>query len=158
MIQGSKCGPLFFDINSSDLSKLCCDSEFIMYANDTCRVYHGDELHELVARVSKKFQVVLDWCGYNKMSLKAQKCKFVLISSKHVDVNPIIRIGNEEVEKVDNYIYLALMIDDKLGYDGHIEVLSGKLTQFCGISYRLKNHFDTKTAKKTSITVSYITP
>ena len=147
VIQGSKCGPLFFDIYSSDLSKLCSDSEFIMYADDTCLVYCGDDLHELVAHVNKKLQVVLDWCRYNKMSLNAQKCKFMLISSKHVDINPIIRIGNEEVEKVDNYKYLGLMIDDKLRYDGHIEVLSGKLSQLCGVSYRLKNHFDTNTAK-----------
>ena len=39
VVQGSKGGPLYFDIYSGDLDNLCDDKEAIMFADDTCSVY-----------------------------------------------------------------------------------------------------------------------
>ena len=41
VVQGSKTGPLFWDIYSSDFNSLCLEGENILYADDTCLVYVG---------------------------------------------------------------------------------------------------------------------
>ena len=41
----------------------------------------------------------------------------MFISNKHVDINPITQIEIEEVEKVDNYKYLGLMIGVKIRFE-----------------------------------------
>ena len=50
IIQGSKCGPLFYDIYSNDLIFLCSSDENILFADDTCLVYTGESLELLVLR------------------------------------------------------------------------------------------------------------
>lgn len=37
-VQGSKCGPLLFDIYSSEFSSVCGEGDHILYADDTCIV------------------------------------------------------------------------------------------------------------------------
>ena len=47
VIQGSKNGPLFYDIYSNDLNYIC-DDRNVMFADDSCLVYMGDDLADLV--------------------------------------------------------------------------------------------------------------
>ena len=58
VVQGSRCGPLFYDIYTSDLSLICREDEFLMFADDTCLVYTGDTLGTLVKHVNERLQ----WC------------------------------------------------------------------------------------------------
>ena len=47
VIQGSKCGPLLYDIYSSDISKIYNERrEFCMYADDTCLMFTNDNIEE----------------------------------------------------------------------------------------------------------------
>ena len=41
VIQGSKTGPLFFDMFSSDFARMCSNDESLLYADDTVLVYVG---------------------------------------------------------------------------------------------------------------------
>ena len=56
VIQGSKNGPKFFDIYSNDLNYLCFPNENICYADDTCLIYHGDDLETLVNNVNLRLK------------------------------------------------------------------------------------------------------
>ena len=47
VVQGSKTGPLYYDIYTSDFDNLCEEGEFIMFADDTCLLYSGDNLDKL---------------------------------------------------------------------------------------------------------------
>ena len=54
VVQGSKLGPLLYDAYSTDFNQLCSENEGIMYADDTCLVYVGEDLPALATHVYNK--------------------------------------------------------------------------------------------------------
>ena len=67
VIQGSKCGPLFFDIYSSEFSILCNNDKHVLYADDTCLIYVSDNLNALTLHVNRRLRLIVEWCKYNKV-------------------------------------------------------------------------------------------
>ena len=45
VIQGSKGGPLYFDIYSNEFCKLLGDNQYVLYADDTSIVYTGENIY-----------------------------------------------------------------------------------------------------------------
>ena len=76
VIQGSKSGPLFFDIYSNDLNYICENDENIMFADDTCLTYVHENLQILESHVNSRLAKILDWCRFNKLSLNPTKFEF----------------------------------------------------------------------------------
>ena len=68
VIQGSKCGPLFYDTYSNDMSYLLTDDEKFSYADDTCQLF--DVLTVLINTTVAK---VLEWCKFDKLALNPSK-------------------------------------------------------------------------------------
>ena len=141
VIQGSKTGPLLFDIYATDFDNICTDDENILYADDTCLVYTGESLTELVDHVNGKLKIVLDWCNCNKLSLNPIKSQFMLITSKIVSTPPIVYIGEDRVTQVDTFKYLGMYIDSNLKFHDQISHIKTKMSRLCGVSWRLRNHF-----------------
>ena len=54
VIQGSKWGPLLYDIYSSDISKICDESEFLMHADDTCSMFTNDNILKTLKRSKRE--------------------------------------------------------------------------------------------------------
>ena len=61
VIQGSECGPMFFEIYSNDINMLCQTEECLLYADDTCLTYVHEDLSELTRNVNYKLHTTLDW-------------------------------------------------------------------------------------------------
>ena len=148
-IQGSRTGTLYFDIFSGDLSKICFEDEFIMFADDTCLTYAGDNLPQLVEYVNKRLELIYEWCCYNKLSLNASKCKFMIFTNKKYDNQnlPPIKLGNDCIDRVTNFKYLGIFIDEKLNYDYQLKSLETKISRMCGITFRIKNNLNLNSAK-----------
>ena len=146
-IQGSKNGPLFFDVYSSDLNMLVNDDSLVMFADDTAIVYVHHDLDILVDHVNEKLKIIYDWCNFNKMLMNPDKCEYMLFTNRKVVDDPHIYIGNSRVKRVNSVKYLGVHIDDGLKFNTHIDYLKGRLAQYCGITYRLSNYFSLQTAK-----------
>ena len=50
--------------------------------------------------------------------------------------------------KICSQKYLGVFIDDHLKFHAQIQSIERKLAQFCGVSFRLRNHFNKNTALK----------
>ena len=64
-MQGSKLGPLFYDLCTSDFQSICSDRT--LYEHDTFFVYAGKSLGDLTDRVNSILQEVYEWCNCNKL-------------------------------------------------------------------------------------------
>ena len=146
VVQGSKLGPLLYDIYSNDFNFLCDNNECILYADDTCLVFAGKDLIELEQYINGKLQMVQLWCNNNKMSLNVLKSQFMLITNRRVEMYPSLVIGGNEISRVENFKYLGIMMDEKLKYHAQVEYIKSKLSSLCGVSFRLKNHFNLQSA------------
>ena len=144
VIQGSKNGPVFFDIYSSDFTNLCNPKENIHFADDTCLIYVHDNIDELVDHVNARLEVVVDWCKFNKLSLNPAKSEYMLITTKPIANQPQLMIENEPIALKKCVKYLGLNIDDSLCFSDHVNKLKLKLSRLSGIAYRLSSSLNRK--------------
>ena len=147
VIQGSRCGPLYYDIYSSDIKNLCSDDEFLMFADDTCLVYTGNDLPALTEHVNKRLAVVSDWCKFNKLALNGNKCKYMLITTKIVTSDPVIKLDDVPVSRVEKFKYLGVELDDNLKFHDQIDYLCCRMSQMCGVTYRLRDNLNLESAR-----------
>ena len=74
------------------------------------------------------------WFKANKLTLNVKKTKFMMFTDKNLDIGTnTLKIGNQIIEQIgsnckDKYFkFVGHVLDDKLGWDGHIEHISKKL-------------------------------
>ena len=155
VVQGSRLGPLLFDIYTNDFNVLCGDDENIQYADDSCLVYVGEDLNELVYHVNQRMKIIREWCNENKLKINPIKSEFMMVTNKKVAVQPQIFLGDEPIPRVECARYLGVYIDNHLRFNKHIGYLQSKMSRICGISYRLSRHMNIKTAKNFYYSCAY---
>ena len=155
VIQGSKCGPLFYDIYTSDLAKICDEDEMVMFADDTCLLYTGDDLESLTNHVNNRLKTVFDWCCANKLCINPSKCNYMLFTTKLVDVPPQISLDGATIDKTTSFKYLGVLLDENLKYNEHLEYLCGRLSRICGMTFRIKYHLNLRSAKNMYFSMIY---
>ena len=148
IVQGSRLGPLLYDIYSNDFNWLCSSDENILYADDTCLIYVGDNLETLTQHVNNRLAIIDDWCNANKLYLNRSKCEYMLITNRVLQATPNIHIANDKLSQATSFKYLGVIIDQSLKFQPHIEALMSRLSQVCGASFRLKHHLNLIAAKK----------
>ena len=58
-------------------------------------------------------------------------------------VTPRLMLNNDEIERVDSFNFLGVTIDKHLNWKQHIEIITNKLSKYCGILSKLKNYLPT---------------
>ena len=157
VVQGSKCGPLLYDIYTSDIANVCDDAEYIMYADDTILMMTGNNLDELERRMNRKLEQISEWCRFNKLSLNASKCNYMLLTNKRILSDPNIKIDGAQINRVHDTKYLGIHLDENLKYHKQIENLESKLSRLSGVAYRLKKGLNMKAAKSYYYSCIYAT-
>ena len=147
VVQGSKLGPGLYDVYSNDFNFLCNDDECVLYADDTALVYVGNDFETLIEQVNEKLELVTEWCNSNKLKLNASKSEIMIVSNREFEGNPDVLVAGNPIGYTDHFKYLGVHIDAKLKFKFHIDELKTRLNRLCGISYRLKNHFNLQTAR-----------
>ena len=147
VIQGSMNGPLCYDIYSNDIRFLCDAEEYILYADDTCLTYVGEDFERLVTHVNSRLSAIHEWCVANKLTLNPTKSEYLVVSNRTLPVVPRLFIGPDEVSRKEVVRYLGIMIDSRLKFYDHVEHVRGKLAQYLGVVRRLQNYFNLQAAK-----------
>ena len=129
------------------MNAIFMNNENVLYDADTAIACVGDDLIALERSVNSILARLLDWCRFNAMFLNPSKCEFMLITNKHVHIEPNIILGSTTLDRASNFKFLGIHLDDKQKYNLHLDYIKAKLSQFCGVTYRLKNYFTPKAAK-----------
>ena len=105
-IQGSKTGPMYFDICSNDLNMICSNKENLLFADDTCLVYTGDDLDTLIAHVNSRLNTIVDWCNANKLSLNPNKSEFMILTNRPIENRPNLYLNNVPITEKNSVKYI----------------------------------------------------
>ena len=63
----------------------------------------------------------------------------MIITPKHLDLPaPPIIINNHVIEYVTEYKYLGIVIDNKLSFKSHVNILNSRLSRLVGAAYSIK--------------------
>ena len=101
------------------------------------------------------------WLSANKLKLNLSKCKYIIFhhpQKKMDNIGPLIKINNSPIEKVSQFDFLGLTLDETLTWKPHINKISNKISRTTGLLNRLKNHLPSYILKTiyNSIILSHI--
>ncbi len=143
--QGSILGPLLFIIYINDMSKVSNIFAFIIYADDTTlssilRAFKPNKrLENIEDKINTEQYKISEWLVVNKLSLNITKTKYTIFHTKQRKIiPPIIKIENTVIEKVQDFNFLGLIINENLSWKSHCDKISNSISKSIGILNRLK--------------------
>ena len=115
--QGSNLGPLLFLIYVNDLPNCLSFSNASLFADDTNLTTSGISVEVVQSRLNEDLEKVHRWLLAKKLTLNIKKTEYMLIGSrqrlKDIQIDPIITLGNTEVNRVSEKKTLGIVVDDQ---------------------------------------------
>ena len=130
--QGSVLGPLLFIIYTNDLPHAMPSSKCILYADDTTIFNSSNNLTELYDNMKADLAIASDWLHANKLTLNVSKTNYILFTRDKPPVTvPIIKLGDEQINRVTHLKFLGIHIDHRLEWNEHILGCKNKIASGC---------------------------
>ena len=142
--QGSILDPLLFIISMNDICNVSDLMFAIMYADDTCFLMNGIDLHKLIKQLNVELDSLCTWFKSNKLSLNTQKTFYIIFHRarlKSIDgMNNDVIMDNSALKKVNSIKYLDVIVDNKLNWIDHITYVKNKISKGLGIMYKARRY------------------
>ena len=111
-----------------------------MYADDTTLYFSLEdfETQSREAAINTEINKVNTWLRLNKLSLNVEKTKCMLFHKRRTP--PVINfsINNRDIDRVAQFTFLGIILDENLSWKNHINMISNKLSKINGVLHRLK--------------------
>ncbi len=145
--QGSILGPLLFIIYVNDIANANNFFNFIIYADDTTLstttevILNNINNDNIESKINSELACINEWLKYNKLSLDISKCKYVIFHKPQKRINQLqLNIENIAIDRVSDFNFLGLTINEHLNWKSHTDKLSNKISKTMGVLNKLK-HF-----------------
>ena len=150
--QGSILGPLLFIIYMNDIHTVSDKFSFILYADDTtlisplCSFSHcsHNDMNYVSTMINLELTKISDWLAVNKLSLNAAKTKFMLFHNYQKIINeddiPHLTINDTVIERVTEFNFLGLTINEFMNWNSHSSKISNKISRTLGVMNKLKRY------------------
>ena len=139
---GSILGPLLFLLYINDMPDSLNNTTPSLYADDSEIYASSDNSSDLISKLNEDLKNLSWWMRKNKLQIHPTKSKYMFIGSSYNIKNNIcnepILINSTPVPRVTNYKCLGVNLDDKLGWDSHIEMICKKVAAGIAAIKRVK--------------------
>ena len=149
--QGSILGPLLFAIYMNDIQTVSERLNVILYVDDTTltstlctftqEVNH--DVNQMSYLINLELSKISDWLAVNKLSLNVDKTKFMIFHNHQKVIPthdiPCLVINNTVVERVTEFNFLGLTINEFMNWSSHSSKIANKISRTLGIMNRLKD-------------------
>ena len=124
--QGSVLGPLLFNIFINDIVFTVGELLVTLFADDTTLHTNGTSIEACICKLKKNIEPFLEWVLINHLKINWDKTKVMFISRSAKNSSELKNIcfSNTDVEVVDNFKLLGVIIDTQLCFDGYVKHIS----------------------------------
>lgn len=128
--QGSVLGPTMFNLYLNDICNVDLKSCILLYADDVVVYYTNSNPDIIISTLQEDLGRLYQWSINNKLSISVNKSKFMILGRKSsvkkcVDMSEL-RIGNTALERLYEFCYLGITIDDVLSFNASIDQMHRK--------------------------------
>ena len=138
--QGSILGPLLFSIYINDIVKTSTKYLYLIYADGTTIYFNLEDFSAIDRETffNTELNKIDTWLKLNKLTMNIDKSKTMLFHKRH-QINTInIKIDHKTIERVSQFSFLGIMIDENLTWKNHVNMITNKLSKIIGILHILK--------------------
>ena len=96
---------------------------------------------QLSTNINKELKNIQIWLEINKLSLNVKKTKFIIFHHKQRNIEnliPQLNLNEQIIERVTDFNFLGLTIDQHLTWNGPVQKISNKISRSLGIMCKLK--------------------
>ena len=136
--QGSVLGPILFLLYINDLPEVSKLANFVFFADDANIIITADNYIELSEKVNTVLTLVQSWVKNNGLKLNIAKTKYMIFTNK-TKQEITISLDGQRITESSCERFLGVMIDSRLTWSQHINLLATKISRNAGILYKLKN-------------------
>ena len=123
--QGSVLGPLFFLIFVNDMQN-CTSAQLRLFADDTNIFISHKDPQIIKQKAEQCLNDIIKWLTANRLLLSEEKTNYSIFMPRNKDIPDTlnsININGKTILRTDSCKYLGLILDDKLTFKNHIDLL-----------------------------------
>jgi Reverse transcriptase (RNA-dependent DNA polymerase) len=161
VMQGSSLGPILFLCFINDIYT-CTNLSLFLFADDSNALAKNRNLSDLIDFINLELQKLAIWFKANKLSVNAEKTKYMIFRTKNRNVNmngksiylnfndfgtrelphlkiALTRVHNESISGNRTYKMLGVLFDEFLSFNQHLSYMQSKISKSLFILNRSKN-------------------
>ena len=129
--------------------KTCLKFNIRLFTDHTLLYLSFKVVYTLQSNINNEIGKVELWLQENKLSINVSKTKYMTTSLNFKsNYNFKIELLGTAHQQLNFQKYFRVIIDDKLSWYEHITTVIAKLSNLCGLFYKLRNYVDRATLKK----------
>lgn len=144
---GSILGPILFLISIDDIAEYVSNASTLLFADDikiTCEIHSVADVRNFQNDIDK----LLYWCVENGQTFHRKKCFVLTISRKNDYIDGAYTLNDHLIERREEVWDLGCLVDRKLTFGGHRELITSKARQMMGFIKNVSGgHFGSRALK-----------
>lgn len=145
--QGSVLGPKLFILYINDIFTISKMSKFMLFADGTNVFYSGNNYKNLIKMVNEELSIIKRWMDSNTFSINLNKTKVIIFGNQVKPSDESVNIDGTQIESVQEYKFLGIIIDSKLTWKPHIRHTKTKIAKSLSIINSVKSLLDSNTLR-----------
>lgn len=115
-----------------------------LFADDTLLYLVGDNIDKMAKIINEELAVLYGWLTKNGLSLNIEKTKFMIVKSRYnlIDTKNYtgVFVNGQQIEQVEKYKYLGVLIDEHLTFSHHSEYVMKKIAKKINLLGRISEY------------------
>lgn len=160
VVQGSILGSWLFLLYINSMSELQLNGKLFLYADDSVLVNVHKKDEKIEETICNDMKMLINYLNNKKLLLNASKTNFMIfnpsgvtdktekITIKSEDEDEVKINGEYDINRVREFKYLGLIIDDELKWESQISNVSSKISNATAILWKLRHSLPLDTKKR----------